>query len=287
MKKRRALAQAPRWLFDWLAQPRQGSVLLVTSRGCYLTLDGQIILLCSAVWGITPIGISLPEMMWQETAKMQPGQMVSWREGVLRFPDVELWLEVTAAELPPVTAKPEPGPLGRGEALLSGPMPGKGLASLCAPLLLGQEPETLTPWAGAALPLLRELMQSLRQGKKDGAAEAACALLGLGNGLTPSGDDVLCGMLYVLERSPAARWESVRCLKDMLHREGARRTNAISAAYLAAIAAGAEYERMRDVLIWLSGEGEDRVHRLLEVGSSSGSDMLLGMLLACRLLEDV
>ena len=57
-------------------------------------------------------------------------------------------------------------------------------------------------------------------------------------------------------------------------------TNAISAAYLRAAARGEYYELLEGCLF---GEDADSIARLLDIGSSSGSDMLSGLLAACTL----
>ena len=56
-------------------------------------------------------------------------------------------------------------------------------------------------------------------------------------------------------------------------------TNGISAAYLRAAARGEYYELLEGCLF---GEDSESIARLLSIGSSSGSDMLSGMLVACN-----
>lgn len=285
MKKRVLSATVPPWLFDWLGKPRCGEVRIVTSRGIYLMLDEQTLLLCSRKWGLTPIGMALPEEAEPEIRNIQPGQRVLWQEETLQFPEVQLPLKLERRSLMPVLANPNPERVDAGEKMLSGIGTGKGLAAVYGAWMLGREQKSTTLLCRTALLRLRALTEGLQTGDDAAAADAVCALLGLGNGLTPSADDVLCGMLYVLLRSAASREERVQSLARVVCREAPMRTNAVSAACLTAIATGAEYERMHDVLRWLSGQGENCVYRLLEVGSSSGSDMLMGMLAACRLLE--
>ena len=55
-------------------------------------------------------------------------------------------------------------------------------------------------------------------------------------------------------------------------------TNAVSAAYLRAAARGEYYELLEGCLF---GDDTDSIARLLSIGSSSGSDMLSGMLAVC------
>lgn len=94
-------------------------------------------------------------------------------------------------------------------------------------------------------------------------------LIGLGPGLTPSGDDYLGGMLVALRLTGRGvqsdglwRWLQPR-LKE--------RTSAISAAHLAAAAAGEAHEALHDVL-----NGELNLDALDSVGHTSGWDALAG-----------
>ena len=94
-------------------------------------------------------------------------------------------------------------------------------------------------------------------------------LIGLGPGLTPSGDDYLGGVmvaLHLLDRpsQAASLW---RWLEPQL----ASRTSAISAAHLAAAATGEAHEALHDVL-----NGNLDLDALDAVGHCSGWDALAG-----------
>jgi Protein of unknown function (DUF2877) len=97
----------------------------------------------------------------------------------------------------------------------------------------------------------------------------AAQLIGLGPGLTPSGDDYLGGMLVTLRLTGRGvqsdglwRWLQPRL------KEG---TSPISAAHLAAAAAGEAHEALHDVL-----NGKLDLDALDAVGHTSGWDALAG-----------
>jgi hypothetical protein len=104
------------------------------------------------------------------------------------------------------------------------------------------------------------------------------ALIGLGPGLTPSGDDYLGGVLIGL------RWLGRGGQADSLWRwlepRLAGRTSAISAAHLAAAAQGEAHEALHDVLsdlsAWQVPDLLPNLGRLDAVGHSSGWDALAG-----------
>jgi hypothetical protein len=120
--------------------------------------------------------------------------------------------------------------------------------------------------SGHAQPALEALERWLVGNALGNEAEQ---LIGLGPGLTPSGDDYFGGMLVALRLTGRAmqadglwRWLQPR-LKE--------RTSAISAAHLAAAGAGEAHEALHDVL-----NGELNLDKLDAVGHCSGWDALAG-----------
>ncbi|OGA55672.1 MAG: hypothetical protein A3G81_07910 [Betaproteobacteria bacterium RIFCSPLOWO2_12_FULL_65_14] len=96
-------------------------------------------------------------------------------------------------------------------------------------------------------------------------------LIGLGPGLTPSGDDYLGGMLVALR--VAGRGVQADGLWRWLQPRLNGRTSAISAAHLTAAAAGEAHEALHDVL-----NGDLNLEKLDAVGHCSGWDALAGAL---------
>jgi hypothetical protein len=113
--------------------------------------------------------------------------------------------------------------------------------------------------------------------------DEAQMLIGLGPGLTPSGDDYLGGLLIALralERRPQAqalgRWLEPRL----------KRTSAISAAHLAAAAAGEGHEALHAALDALASRGANwpqTIDRVSSVGHVSGWDALAGIAAVAKL----
>jgi Protein of unknown function (DUF2877) len=120
-------------------------------------------------------------------------------------------------------------------------------------------------------------LEALERWLRGNALEAeAQALIGLGPGLTPSGDDYLGGMLvalHALGREAQARglW---RWLQPRLSR-----TSAISGAHLEAAAAGEAHEVLHEVL---SKPSDVTVRNLKTLGHCSGWDALAGAVAVLR-----
>jgi hypothetical protein len=110
-------------------------------------------------------------------------------------------------------------------------------------------------------------------------SQEAEGLIGLGPGLTPSGDDYLAGMLVALRvfGRPTQADSLWRWLAPRLP----GRTSAISAAHVAAASAGEAHEALHDCLEKLAG-GDDDWNNVLgkidSVGHCSGWDALAGAL---------
>ncbi len=107
-------------------------------------------------------------------------------------------------------------------------------------------------------------------------------LIGLGEGLTPSGDDVLSGVLLALRH--LGRPDCADRLWAAVAGEVRSRTTALSATLLAAAADGDAVPEAVDVLAGLAGHRplEPAVDRLLAVGATSGSDVAHGLLVGAR-----
>ncbi|MBQ6893368.1 MAG: DUF2877 domain-containing protein [Clostridia bacterium] len=115
------------------------------------------------------------------------------------------------------------------------------------------------------------------KGLVNGDTNSAVKLIGLGRGLTPSGDDFLCGFFAVLNALsiPAVS------LREVVY-DNLDRTTGISAAYLAAVI-GSRYFTIYDravKAIFGTGDFKEDIDFVLSMGASSGTDTLIGALTA-------
>ena len=154
---------------------------------------------------------------------------------------------------------------------------------------------------------LHALHIAFETGDPDAASAALVALLGLGPGLTPSGDDVVCGILAGLawmastllvneygainrasttNRLPeAARTQLIIAgLIQAVNEAAPARTNRISTALLRHAATGLLYAPAMDLsAALLAGDPvavSEPAQRLLAIGHTSGADLAIGTLFA-------
>jgi hypothetical protein len=137
-------------------------------------------------------------------------------------------------------------------------------------------------FASAAAPRIAALRSALLAGEVGAAEKASVALIGLGIGLTPSGDDFLVGLLAGLE----AAGDPVRDpVATAIAREAPHRTTEFGAGLLEHACRGEFSERLHDVLIAIAApEGaalQRATARAMAYGATSGADTLAG--LSCAL----
>ncbi len=125
--------------------------------------------------------------------------------------------------------------------------------------------------------------------------DAAMGLVGLGEGLTPSGDDLLGGYLFTLRHvdaayreQPAFDWDAVEAWLAGV----ASRTNTISFCLLSDLARGHGPESLHRVVDGaLAGAPPDETARhaarVAGIGETSGRQMLAGVALAMGLFPEV
>jgi len=144
---------------------------------------------------------------------------------------------------------------------------------------------SLRSWSDATLnaawPVVSELVSVAVGDSPPSRIHEAGRLIGLGPGLTPSGDDFLGGFLFT--------WHHLHKVYPSLPgvprlnglRAGADRTNAISLAWLRDLAQGEGVTPLHEVVEGLIGRVsppnlQNALRRLLALGHSTGWDLLTG-----------
>jgi Protein of unknown function (DUF2877) len=134
-----------------------------------------------------------------------------------------------------------------------------------------------------------ELAACCAAGDLAGAVELAEALVGLGPGLVPSGDSMLCGLLLALRLLGGATAGGTRpvWLADWLGAAvtgyAEQRTTPLAAALLQCAARGQAPEEVSAVLHGIAGQEpvEPAARRLLSAGGASGAELTWGLMAGC------
>ncbi len=117
-------------------------------------------------------------------------------------------------------------------------------------------------------------------------------LMGLGPGLTPSMDDILVGLvctLWYVRRNMSYKIKGLSSLGKLVLSRSNLKTSLISAAYLKSAAQGENFTLIDNVIQAILNSSlrenlSSSFNQLIAVGSNSGTEMFLGIILALRLV---
>lgn len=269
-----------------LKQPGCGSILGVFHHGWYLDCSGEILLLHNTEYGRVPFGIGVDQ--FEEIISYQKnleGAAICWNGEELVISRAGVKISLCPADEPPF--RPFRTDVLRWMAPLAENLleqEGSGYLRDLLPyrktLLQGNVPElTGDLYLTRSADALADFFCAANSGREEEMIAALYKMIGFGAGLTPSLDDWLVGFLYVLLRQPETALTDQLC--RLVSNLAEKRTNRISAAYLKSAAEKLYFETLQRA-------GEARCSRdlrpLMGIGSSSGCDMLTGMLFAVEYL---
>lgn len=271
--------------FDYATVGQAYAVCGVFSGSMYLEGRRGLILIHDACYSPIPFGVGIRNISQLiNRQRFCVGQTAQIKNTALALSDITMQFHILS--LPPLTP-----PAVLCEALTQGYQ--RGLSALrqeypqMALLVAAEQSVALTdPFLRAAYRPFLFLHSALLE--QDGNVAAALKqLLGLGGGLTPAMDDVLCGLctlLLVAKRVWSLPLPGADGLCRALASLAPVRTNRFSAAYLLCAAKGDIPAPLHALIC--AGEllPEEAVHRLLQIGSSSGAAMLAGVTVGLRLL---
>jgi hypothetical protein len=252
-----------------------------------LTPDGLLCCLSTASLDDAPRTIRIAESAWP-TLAWQPGDRVVFGPGELRHPDPNGETVVVLRDAD--RWRPTFADLARASvAELRG-----AVAVIDRAIQVGPARSAFEE-ASAELVLRRTaaLEAAVRDADPAATAAAALDLVGLGAGLTPTGDDILTG-LAVTAASRGMRLAAVQpALRSALGGVALDSlTTAVSAATLREAADGRGRQRLHDLLATVATPGAGAylaaaIQRVLAIGHSSGADILTGVRLGLAVEADL
>ena len=286
-----------------LHDPRAGwgRVAAVFRSSCHVVgADGRVACIVDRRLGNGPVNIcvELPDGLTMEDLDIEPGDPLTRVRGHLRLGD-RMVLDLSGSQRwtpPPMGPRAGPAEVRRRVRALCGRLgpsaPDEGLAPMA---LLAEglawdrtiQPGPATPVTAAALPRVRSLARGLLWLDTPLVHASVAGLIGLGPGLTPSGDDFLAGLLVAMTSGEAGSAASV--LGDSAAALAPDGTTALSATLLAHAAEGAGPEAAHLLLAAIFGarDGSDAEAAALSLaggGHTSGWDTLAGLLLGIHLV---
>lgn len=259
---------------------------LVVRRAVRLGTDSGTITVTDVGEGGVPSGVGvvdMPDLRQHGVQRGDAAHLVSGR-GVLIGPD-SVFIDLTGAEswssqlpLPPRLVV-RPIALDAAHAAAARHASAHGLGPLVCPSV------GMTPVATRAAETIASALGALATGEPAQAAHAIIPLIGLGEGLTPSGDDFIVGLVAVLTAGdhPAVTTFARTCAAAAVGL-----TTIVGIDLLQHAAAGRFVERVHDLISALYHDDAAATRTactsLLRMGSTSGMDTLVGVLAGMDLL---
>ena len=140
--------------------------------------------------------------------------------------------------------------------------------------------------SGVGLRARRALAKGLTLLDLHAFVDAAEPLIGLGEGLTPAGDDCVLGALAAIHRLAPESFMEDRVQRDRLAEAASKRTTDVARDFLLEALDGRFAEPVLALLTArTSRNADDAVRELLAMGATSGADTLTGIRLGCRALS--
>lgn len=278
-----------------LQTAKNAVVMGVTSKGMFLNAEEKILFVTAADYK-SPFNIQIPNMADLPTL-VSPGDSCVLDPGGLIFTPNEIRVDVQ----PAVIWQPEDAPMSdltseesaaradRMIATFCEIAPDKGWLFLSGCLGNGAANTSLNTYIDG---LVRGFTTAVQNKMIDQALTNARSMIGLGGGLTPSGDDWLTGFFlfhhrYILSTGRSDPWSDD--LAQRISEMAVERTTKISANRIAAARLGWAEEMFVEVvdhfLSRSASLSEFQLRKIVEFGHSSGVDTCMGILGASQGFE--
>ena len=280
-----------------------GVIHSIFQHACNVRLESDAVLtLVSSEKGNLSQGIRLgtpPTFTFLKQLRM--GQPIACRGGILRISGSELSVDLRTASLWHIDLKGLRVDLRQRNTAqawvvawleLAKHRRGIGISTMIAAIPAPRQNPMTSPWITAlveqAVQTVSALIEATRTFQVDCAITAIRPLIGLGPGLTPSGDDFIVGYLAGLWSTAGSDSSRLRFMSSLgaWLSQAAAGTNAISCTYIKSAVYGNVSEPIA-TLAKLVGQAKsmDSVRKAagtaLQVGHTSGTFGVLGLLLGC------
>ncbi|HEY7125819.1 MAG TPA: DUF2877 domain-containing protein [Ktedonobacterales bacterium] len=285
----------------------QGTVQSIFSRAANLQFDRRLVTLHAHLTPCAPNGITLSvEATNSLLLDLQAGMSVTIEHETLSFPAISACLSLQGSQ--PWNPRPVisyaadmAGLLERSLAFLlpllmntgqSDPSAGLAQLALLADCPASSMPPHASPLLQKAWSSSRQLIQAIGQQQITRAARAAETLIGLGPGLTPSGDDLLTGLIattILLSEALALPGDFYRQFGSAVLALAKDKTTHLSLHWIEYATRGAVSEPLGRLLQALvvsdqPQQLEARANEVLSTGATSGGDLLAGVMLGSHCL---
>jgi len=278
---------------DLLSVEKIAEILGITSKGIFIKFENNKMVFLSFEDYRGPLTANLSGGFRHFTRLSRGGKVTLSREALL-FPDSKISISRSNPKIwkPSKIAEPPDNSLDRISLIRSLALDvyrfkkGEGLSEML-PALGDFSPGYAngnTQFQGVEA-IIEEIRGQIAEGDLLSFSQTIQSFLGLGGGLTPSGDDFIIGLLLSFNR-----WETIfqpdnnlSRLNEIIVEAAYKRTTTLSANLIESAALGSADERLIQVVDHLATgkyHRDEVIPGLLSWGNSSGVDALVGMITA-------
>ncbi len=301
--------QVPRWTEE---NPIVAQVRGVFQRACNLeTPVGRLITLLARERP-GPVNIVVPElpevlgrMTDGQSVIVTPGRVEAMEANVsIDLTSAPIWEQISPPDLPLATPSARHAAIQQAMEIALERAESPGLVHLLPdvfePSDAGAPPAEgkidFSLHAGMLLQARSAILQLemlLTAGELEAALDVTTRLIGLGLGLTPSGDDFLTGLVLALniaDQAPGSEVSGIDAFGQGVVDRAVGCTTWVSVEQLRYAARGEAEQVIAEAviaLLWASEPLRPAIEALLDTGSSSGGDLLTGMCLGVNWLDRV
>jgi hypothetical protein len=281
--------------YDWLIQSDQAVVWGNTSKGLFLQIPDDKIIFLTESPNFGPANIMVKNQIpihWKNADRIKIIHGVNAITLSNQHDDLEINIDKiwSTPEKPArkISFAEQQNRLLQSARQLTIFKDGKGFSSLLIPVLQNEPTVNLDDqWLNHSFDKIMLLKQSLLEKDKEKVISVARQLIGSGQGLTPSGDDLLTGLLFMQKR-----WfENIEWLDEIdqnLMNEFQQHTTAQSSTLFLCALQGeaiAYIQEMSDTLMNTDIPFDKQAIQLARWGNSSGADVFLGIILAIQCFQ--
>jgi hypothetical protein len=276
--------------FDWLMQSKEAVVWGVTSGGIFLHLKDKKIIFLTKENHFGPVNLINPNgfpQSWKSEVIIQilvkdHHLTLSTSNTKVEFDNLQIWSTPAAPNFQ-ITIPEQDQRMLQAARQLSLLKDDQGFAPLLIPFLKHEErsfPEN--PWLQKSWENIQKIRQALTEQDAEKVIESATTLVGSGRGLTPSGDDLLTGLFFMINRwFKNAEW--IQSIQPALLNQFQKNTTAVSSTLFYCGIQGEVDARIQEMSDGLMNPTIPFSHQAIELsrwGNSSGADIFQGILLA-------
>jgi hypothetical protein len=286
--------------FASLSTDQEGFVLGSTSMGIFIKTSGKWINFISTEPFRGPLTITL-QNTGQSLPRIAPQMPVQISSRILNFPDSGVGISTQnsilwQSPLPfgqPLPESDRKERLSNSARKIMTTKKETGLISLIP--FLFEFPGSHHPVSQARSSLDRNIIllhERMQRTTQLPTSNSVISLLGAGEGLTPSGDDFVMGLLLALKRwgNVLLPGQDLQTLTKTVVDAAYKKTTLLSANLIECAALGQADERLIAALDWLMSDISPEsscLNDLLNWGNSSGSDVFVGFAVALSLQTDL